>query len=222
MTQLLRHARVELALHPLRRGDGPALLLLHALGERSPERVPGEAVAWPGPIYALDFTGHGDSTVPVGGGYTAELLMADADIALAQLGKVSLLGRGVGAYAALLLAGSRPSHVRGAVLCDGPGLAGGSPEPIYGEPPPRATATGQAPDPFALAELARDVRPPDYAAVFATLALERSGLDPALAVCAEERPPWLAGMVDRPGVMVCPVEEALQAIGSARAGERRR
>jgi pimeloyl-ACP methyl ester carboxylesterase len=211
---------VDLALHPLRRGDGPVLLLLHALGERSPERAPDEAAAWPGPIYALDFTGHGDSTVPVGGGYTAELLMADADIALAQLGEASLLGRGVGAYAALLLAGSRPTTVRGAVLCDGPGLAGGSPEPIYGEPPPSASATGRAPDPFALAELARDVRPPDYATVFATLAVERSGLDPALAICAEERPPWLAGMVDRPGVRVCPVGEALEAIAAARTLER--
>ena len=36
---------------------------------------------WPGPVYGLDFTGHGASTVPVGGGYSAEMLLADADTA---------------------------------------------------------------------------------------------------------------------------------------------
>ena len=34
---------------------------------------------------ALDFTGHGQSTIPAGGGYNAEILLADADIALAAL-----------------------------------------------------------------------------------------------------------------------------------------
>ena len=34
---------------------------------------------------ALDFTGHGLSTIPPGGGYNAEILLADADIALAAL-----------------------------------------------------------------------------------------------------------------------------------------
>ncbi len=43
--------------------------------------------AGPGPIFALDFTGHGASTVPSGGGYTAEMLMADVDAALAELGR---------------------------------------------------------------------------------------------------------------------------------------
>ncbi len=36
MTVWLRHAKLELALHPLRDGEGGALLLLHGLGERSP------------------------------------------------------------------------------------------------------------------------------------------------------------------------------------------
>ena len=40
---------------------------------------------WAGPIAALDFTGHGQSTIPPGGGYNAEILLADADIALAAL-----------------------------------------------------------------------------------------------------------------------------------------
>ena len=38
------------------------LLLLHGLGDRSPVAVPDDVAAWPGPIAALDFTGHGDST----------------------------------------------------------------------------------------------------------------------------------------------------------------
>ena len=89
----LVHNKVSLAVHELRGGEGRALLLLHGLGERSPDEVPAYAAAWPGPIAALDFTGHGDSTLPAGGGYTAEILMADADIAVEHFGQVTLLGR---------------------------------------------------------------------------------------------------------------------------------
>jgi pimeloyl-ACP methyl ester carboxylesterase len=125
----LEHYRVRLALHELRPGAGRALLLLHALAARAPERVPPELSAWPGPVYALDFTGHGASTVPKGGGYTCELLISDADHALAKLGSATVVGRGLGAYVALLSAGSRPKQVRGAILLDGPGLAGAAPFP---------------------------------------------------------------------------------------------
>ncbi|NLA35286.1 MAG: hypothetical protein GX868_06315, partial [Actinobacteria bacterium] len=59
VTVWLRHARMDLALHQLRGGDGRALLLLHGLGERTPLRVPRWAAAWNGPIWGLDFTGHG-------------------------------------------------------------------------------------------------------------------------------------------------------------------
>ena len=55
-------------------GTGRPLLLLHGLGERSPTAVPDHLAAWPGPVWALDFTGHGASSVPRGGGYTAEML----------------------------------------------------------------------------------------------------------------------------------------------------
>ena len=123
---MLRHNKVDLALHRLAAGTGTALLLLHGLGEASPTLVPAWASAWPGAVYALDFTGHGRSTVPPGGGYTAEIILADADVALAELGTATLVGRGLGAYVALMLAGARPQHVRGAVLADGPGLAGGA------------------------------------------------------------------------------------------------
>jgi pimeloyl-ACP methyl ester carboxylesterase len=131
MTRLveLTHNRVRLALHHLREGTGRPLLVLHGLGERSPAVVPAWASTWDGPVAALDFTGHGSSTIPRGGGYTSEMLLADADIALAELGTATVVGRGLGAYIALQLAGARPREVVGAVLCDGPGLAGGPAEP---------------------------------------------------------------------------------------------
>ena len=77
-TVRLVHNRVSLALHHLRDGDGRPLLVLHGLGERSPATVPAWAAAWDGPVAALDFTGHGESTIPRGGGYTSEILLADA------------------------------------------------------------------------------------------------------------------------------------------------
>ena len=99
-----------------------------------------------------------------------------------------MLGRGLGAYIALLIAGARPGLVRGAILADGPGLVGGgirpsSPQLVRLDP-------GQVapPDPFALAELSRDVRPPDYAVEFVRMALQGSTLDQPIAVAAVVRP----------------------------------
>ena len=129
VTQRLRHSKIELALHRLRDGNGRPLLLLHGLGERSPAAPPAILAPWPGPVFALDFTGHGESTVPRGGGYTSECLMGDADTAISELGEVTLHGRGLGAWVALLAAGARPREVRGAILADGPGLAGGGSRP---------------------------------------------------------------------------------------------
>lgn len=211
----VRHSKVDLALHRIRGLDGPVLLVLHGLGERSPASVPTGAEQWPGAVWALDFTGHGASTTPAGGGYTCEVLMADADAALGHLGIATVLGRGLGAYVALLIAGSRPELVRGAVLTDGPGLAGGGPTP--GSPFVVAVPPGTAgpPDPFALAELSRDVRPPDYATSFARQATHLSELETPLAVCAVNRPPWLAAVAAEPGVVECEVGEALARYGSS-------
>ena len=207
----LRHNKIELALHELRSGAGRPLLLLHGLGERSPEGVPADLAGWPGPVFALDLTGHGASTIPHGGGYTAEILMADADSALQKLGSATLVGRGLGAYVALLLAGGRPEQVRGAILRDGPGLAGGGSGATSASIPHVDAHAPAPPDPFALAELSRDVRPRDYAAIFARQATQRSGLDPALFVCALERADWLAAVCDEVGVEVGPLANALAA-----------
>ncbi len=205
---MLRHNKIELALHRLRDGAGTPLLLLHGLGESSPTEPPDWAASWGGPVAALDFTGHGASTVPPGGGYTAEIVLADADVALAELGSATVLGRGLGAYVALMLAGARPQNVRGAVLCDGPGLAGGAIGPTS-QSFVTLTPSPHPPDPYALFELSRDLRPPDYATLFVRMAVEASGLDEPIAVAAVVRPPWLAAVVEEIGVTTCSIREAL-------------
>jgi pimeloyl-ACP methyl ester carboxylesterase len=214
---LLRHNRLRLALHELRPGAGRPLLHLHGLAERSPRAVPGPLSSWPGPVWALDLSGHGDSDVAIGAGYFCEALMGDVDIALAHLGPVTIYGRGLGAYVGLLAAGGRAEAVRGTVLADGPGLAGGGPSPaspsiatVVGEPPP-----GGTPDPWAIYELTRDVRPPDYAATFARQAAVRSGLDAAIAVVGVNRPPWLEAVVAEPGAVECTLPEALELFAAA-------
>jgi pimeloyl-ACP methyl ester carboxylesterase len=210
---ILRHNKIDLALHALRPGVGTPLLLLHGLGEASPTAAPHWAEHWQGPIFALDFTGHGRSTVPPGGGYTAEIVLADADVALAELGTATLVGRGLGAYVALMLAGARPQQVRGAVLCDGPGLAGGPIGPTS-QSFVTLAASPHPPDPYALFELSRDLRPPDYATLFVRMAVESSGIDEPIAVAAVVRPPWLAAVVDEIGVTTCSVGAALAMYGS--------
>jgi pimeloyl-ACP methyl ester carboxylesterase len=229
-TVTIRHGRIDLALHRLRDATpdvaGTAthpLLLLHGLGERTPDRAPQWLERWPGEIWGFDFTGHGASTVPVGGGYTAEILAADADMVLEHLGAATVLGRGLGAWVALLLAGARPALVRGVILDDGPGLIGGGIQP--GSPfvsdVPDSAVTGAAPDPFALIELARDVRPPDYAAVFVRFILEGSELAEPIVVSAVSRPEWLAAVAAEPGVVEMPAGEALSRMIEGAATSRR-
>ncbi len=198
-TTYLTHNRVELALHELRASNGPKLLLLHGLGEASPAAVPDFAAGWPGAVHALDFTGHGASTLPVGGGYTAEILMADADRALHELGDATVIGRGLGAYIALLVCGARATQVRGAVLADGPGLSGGPTVPTS-QPVVNADAVDASPDPHAIIELGRDLRPADYATTFVRLANEGSDLDEPVTITARFRPAWLRAVADEPGV----------------------
>lgn len=210
----LQHGKVRLALHHLRPHDdtmrGPTLLLLHGLGERSPDRIPAWCSQWHGAIAALDFTGHGQSSTPRSGGYSAEMLMADADHAVASLGDVTVVGRGIGAYIALLIAGGRSSAVHGAVLCDGPGLAGGAVGPTSSSYV-QLTPSDAPPDPYALFELSRDLRPPDYATVFARLAIERSPVESPITVCAIVRPAWLAAVADEVGVAISTIDAALAA-----------
>jgi pimeloyl-ACP methyl ester carboxylesterase len=205
----LAHGKASLALHLLREGWGRPLLLLHGLGERSPESGPEHLSSWTGPVYALDFIGHGASTIPAGGGYTAEVLMGDVDSAIAHLGPVTVHGRGLGAYIGLLIAGGRPTEVRGVILADGPGLVGGGIRPGSPELGDLGTTGATTPDPYALHELARDVRPPDYAVEFVRQAMQWCPLDTPIAVSAVVRPEWLAAVVAEPGVVEVAVADAL-------------
>lgn len=218
-TTMLRHNKVDLALHQVREAlDTTArpLLLLHGLGESTPSQTPHWVASWQGAIAGLDFTGHGASTVPAGGGYTAEILLGDADAALAALveqspdGRITVLGRGLGAYIALQIAGSRSERVHGAILLDGPGLAGGPTGPtsqsFFSLPP-----STSRPDPYALVELGRDLRPPDYVRSFVHLAIGGSDLDEPIAVSSVFRPKWLAAVAEEHGVMTVSVDEALTA-----------
>jgi pimeloyl-ACP methyl ester carboxylesterase len=76
------------------------------------------------------------------GAYVPERWAADTDTALRALGDDAwLIGAGVSAYIALLLAGARPESVRGALLLPGHGLDGGGAEPdIEHAPPPPLAA----------------------------------------------------------------------------------
>lgn len=196
----LQHNRVSLALHRVRDGAGRPLLLLHGLGEDA-HNMSRLDVAWNGPVWALDFTGHGQSTVPRGGGYSAEILMADVDIVLRHLGEATILGRGLGGYVAFLIAGARPQLVKGAVIIDGPGLAGGAIQVTSSSEISVAARTGQTPDPWALIELSRDARPPNYAVTFVRLATTGSSLEEPIAVACKVNPPWVEAISAEPGVV---------------------
>lgn len=212
MTVFITHSKVQLALHELRSGRGRPLLLLHGLGEQSSSEPPAEASDWPGTIYALDFTGHGKSSIPLGGGYTAEMLMGDVDAAALHVekeGPVTIWGRGLGGYVGLLFAGARPGAVHGLIIDDGPGLAGGGSRP--GSPRIAFADLDQPapPDPFAVEELSLDVRPPDYAATFARQATMLSTLEVPISVVARSRPDWLQTVVEEPGVQETTIDRAL-------------
>lgn len=213
-TEMLTSGRLQLALHTLAEGEGRPLLLLHGLGEVSPAERPSWAAVWPGPVLALDFTGHGRSDVPVGGGYMPESLMADVDAVLAAKGPCTIVGRGIGAWVGLLITGARPELVRGVVLADGAGLVGGGPQPPSPYVQVLAAGSHPTPDPYALLELSRDVRPPDYALDFVRFALEGSELDHPIVVSARNRPDWLAAVADEIDVLDLPLTEAVSLFAS--------
>jgi hypothetical protein len=115
----------------------------------------------------------------------------------------------------VLLAGARPTDVRGAILRDGPGLVGGGITPTSPHVATVDPASLVPPDPWALAELTRDPRPPDYATSFVRQATSFSDLSEPVTVCAIGRPAWLEAVVAEPGVRVATLAEALEAYRSA-------
>jgi pimeloyl-ACP methyl ester carboxylesterase len=222
--QRLRHGRVELALHELQTNrsndlNHPPLLMLHALGGCTPSTVPSfVADSWSGPIFGLDFTGHGESTVPAGGGYSCEVLMGDADTALRRIGPAVVLGFGIGGYVGLLIAGAAPERVKAVIVASGAGLAGGGARPgsevllLPGTSGGAVDASASAPDPFALMELAIDVRPPNYIASFARHFVgAATSVEQPISICTAARPAWLAGIIEEYGVESRSLEESLQS-----------
>jgi pimeloyl-ACP methyl ester carboxylesterase len=201
----LRHGRVSLALHERKGGEGMPLLLLHALRGSSAD-WPAAVDAWPGPVLALDFSGHGGSGWLRGGAYGPELLAGDADVALEPLARAFLLGAGLGAWVALLLAGARCEAVAAACLLPGAGLAGGGAgPPDFARAPAAARAVeARGCDP-ALARLDEDLRPVDYAASFAEAARRLLFVEDG-----GPRPPWWQAARGSPGAeSACDLPAAL-------------
>jgi len=188
----LKNGRVELALHRRKDGEGVPLLLLHALWESS-AAWGAEPDAWPGPVFALDFSGHGESGWVRGGSYHIERFLSDADLALRHMERAALLGSGLGAWYAVILAGTRAERVPGCLLAPGPGLPGGfavedplDTTPIC--PTPEEVAafarSGRACDPYCLS-MERDPRPPWFVRPFAEAARRVLLLEDGAP-----RPPW--------------------------------
>jgi pimeloyl-ACP methyl ester carboxylesterase len=203
-TRRFRHGDLELALHDLVSATGATaapLLLLHELGGSSAAwNDVGTVGLWPGPVFALDFAGHGASGWRAGGAYTPELFAADADLALSEIGTpCCLAGAGLGAYVALLLAGARPDRVRAAFLLPGSGLDGGGAVPDSTRITISATdldawektRTASSFDPMVTA-CQGDLRPVDYAASFATAARR------LLLAGDGGGPPWWEAVRDAP------------------------
>lgn len=192
----LQHGRMTIQLHQLSDGGStrsgnsplsPPLLLLHALGSSAEEWGSdwdgngAEQELWNGPVYALDFVGHGRSDHVTGRYYYPELFLIDADRALEEIGdRACVVGAGIGAYVATLLAGSRPDRVPAALLRPGRGLVGGGDAPDFDRPPESADrweagirsaalAYRAATDPF-VATCEQDIRPIDYVSDFAQAA----------------------------------------------------
>lgn len=186
----VRNGRVEVALHERRAGEGRPLLLLHALYGSSADWG-SEVEAWPGPVHALDFSGHGASGRLRGGAYSYERFLSDADLALRAIGTdAALAGAGMGAWYGMLLAATRAERIPACLLIPGAGLSAGGDRPDPRDvrpvvPPPEQVAafTGSA-DPYVMMA-AREPRPLWFAQPFAEGARRLVLLEDGTG-----RPPW--------------------------------
>lgn len=177
----LKHGRVSLRLHELRSREAASserapLLLLHALGSCSSDWSDAWR-SWEGAVYALDFSGHGESDRVSGRTYYPEFFVMDADLALEAIGdRAYLVGAGLGAYVAMLLAGARPDRIAGALLLPGRGLVSGGEAPDFDQPAvgirgwqermeESAREFSHSADPFVAAS-ENDLRPLDYVSDF--------------------------------------------------------
>ena len=70
------------------------------------------------------------------------------------------------------------------------------------------------PDPWALLELASDVRPPEYAADHLRQIQALAGLDTAIVVASLGRPEWLTAITQSPVVIEAEIATGLAIFGS--------
>lgn len=101
--------------------DAPAMVLLHALGERAANWAPvTPRLAEHFHVFALDLRGHGGSDWP--GSYSFQLMCDDVVAALDQLGlaKVTLAGHSMGGAVAYLVAMQHPDRVERLIVEDVP------------------------------------------------------------------------------------------------------
>lgn len=199
--RMIRNGRAAFALHPRKAGEGTPLLLLHELFA-SAAAWSAEVDAWPGPVFALDFAGHGASDRLRGGSYGFDRHLSDADLALREIGTAALAGAGAGAWYGLIVAGTRPERVPGCLLLPGAGLAAGGDvwDPMDVRPripgdAERAAFEGDA-DPYTLA-CDLEPRPVWFSEPFAAAANAI-----VLAEDAGERPAWWRAAAARPGARV--------------------
>ena len=157
------------------------------------------------------------STMPHGGGYTAEILLADADAALGALtvdDPDAARSRCSAGGSARTSPSSSPAPGRRRCTAPSSPTGPGSPAGRRGRrrrASSRSRPTARTPDPYALVELGRDLRPPDYAASFVRLALAGSPSTSRSPCTAMIRPEWLDAVANEHGVMDVPLAEALTA-----------
>lgn len=214
----LTHRRIEIQLHPLRGGEGLPLLLLHELGGSASDWRSAAAEHWPGPVHALDFSGHGESDFLKGGGYYTEHFLGDADIALAAIcgeGPCAVVGAGIGGYVAMLLAGARRDQVLAAMLLPGRGLSGGGLVPDWENrdyesldewdalTADRAARYLPGTDPM-VAACELDTRPEPYVREFAARA-RRLLLSEAIST-GDDVPPWWHLATGAPASQIAPAD----------------
>jgi len=213
----LHHGRVSLALHCLSGGaddsDSNSLLMLHELRASAESLVVPQE--WIGPVWGLDFTGHGLSESPPGGGAAPEILLGDVDAALGYLGPCTLLGEGLGAYIALLAAAALPDQVLGAILAPGEGLDGGGPDPQPLSENRALKQIGLSGSDLLQAELSMDVRPPGYADLLVRQVIHLGETDPGLFVAtgSADGPPWLGAVRAHVEVVSGTVADGLRSYG---------
>lgn len=215
----LTHGRTEIELHLKKKGQGTAVLLLHELGGSHADFNGVAFDGWPGPVYALDFAGHGASGHVAGNGYYPEYFLADADIAMSAAAveaktktksevEFVVVGAGIGGYVALMLAAARSERVAAALVLPGRGLGGGGLVPDFGKPGYKGLEAWEA----EVAELAshyqpgtdpmvsaceRDLRPAPYVEELAA-GVRRLLLSDAV-VASGEVPSWWSLAMNAPG-----------------------